>query len=56
MDFHLTVIEPFGGYAKGDEITDLAKVAEILDGENAHHVVKRVAAAGDSPKAAKSPA
>lgn len=44
MEFHLTVVEPFGGYQKGDEITDPEKVAEILDGENQHHVIKRAAA------------
>jgi hypothetical protein len=43
MEFHLTVVEPFGGYKKGDEITDPDKVKEILSGENEHHVVKRVA-------------
>jgi hypothetical protein len=44
MEFHLTVVEPFGGYAKGDEITDPDKVEEILSSEHEHHVVKRVAA------------
>lgn len=40
MEFHLIVREPFGGYAKGEKITDQSKVAEILSGENEHHVVK----------------
>ncbi|MEX3933274.1 hypothetical protein AB4Y32_15975 [Paraburkholderia phymatum] len=44
MKFVLVVIEPFGGYAKGEEITDADKVAEILAGENQHHVIKRAAA------------
>jgi hypothetical protein len=44
MDFILTVREPFGGYNKGDEISDPAKVKEILSGENEHHVIKRAAA------------
>jgi hypothetical protein len=43
MEFHLTVVEPFAGYQKGDEIADQEKVAEILAGENQHHVVKRAA-------------
>lgn len=45
MEFHLTVREPFGGYAKGAEITDPEKVAEILSGEHEHHVIKRAAPA-----------
>ena len=36
----LTVIHPFGDYQRGDKITDLEKIKEILEGENAHHVVK----------------
>lgn len=40
MQFHLIVREPFGGYAKGEKITDAKKVAEILAGENEHHVIK----------------
>ncbi|WP_200885189.1 hypothetical protein [Burkholderia sp. A9] len=43
MEFHLTVIEPFGGDENGDEMTDPETVAEVLDGENQHHVVKRIA-------------
>lgn len=43
MEFHLIVREPFGGYAKGEKITDQSKVAEILAGENEHHVLKIVA-------------
>lgn len=44
MEFHLVVHEPFGGYKKGDEITDPEKVAEILEGENQSHVIKRAVA------------
>lgn len=40
MQFHLVVKEPFGGYAKGEMITDQSKVAEILASENEHHVIK----------------
>jgi len=54
MDFHLTVSEPFGGYAKGDEITDPAKVAEILSGENEHHVIKRAAPPATPNKTSKT--
>lgn len=44
MEFHLIVREPFGGYAKGEKITDPEKITEILSGENEHHVIKIVAA------------
>lgn len=40
MEFHLIVREPFGGYKKGEMITDADKVKEILAGENEHHVIK----------------
>ena len=43
MQFHLIVREPFGGYTKGEKITDQSKGAEILAGENEHHVIKIVA-------------
>lgn len=43
MEFHLVVKEPFGGYAKGDEITDPKLVSEILGSENESHVIKRAA-------------
>lgn len=39
---HLTVVEPFGSYARGALITDANEVAAVLAGENAHHVVKRI--------------
>lgn len=39
-EIHLVVTVPFGGYDKGDRITDAAKVAEILEGENSGHVLK----------------
>ena len=41
MSYHLTVVQPFGGYNKGDHITDPDKVAEVLASANAHSVVKR---------------
>jgi hypothetical protein len=45
MNFHLVVVRAFGAYAKGDAITDSAKITEVLAGENAHCVV-RVAVKG----------
>lgn len=51
MDFHLTVREPFGNYAKGDEITDPAEVARVLASENEPHVLKRAAPPSKAPKA-----
>lgn len=41
MNYHLTVIEPFGDYVRGAHITDEAEVSAILAGDNAHHVLKR---------------
>jgi hypothetical protein len=35
--FTLVVIHPFGDYRRGDAITEAAKVAEVMAGENAHH-------------------
>jgi hypothetical protein len=40
MQFHLVAVRAFGAYAKGDTITDSAKITEILAGENAHCVVR----------------
>lgn len=54
MDFHLIVKEPFGGYAKGDEITDSAEVARVLASENENHVIKRAAPPAEPPKASKT--
>ena len=45
MNFHLVVVRAFGAYAKGDTITDGAKITAVLAGENAHCVV-RVAVKG----------
>lgn len=36
----LVVVQPFGDYQRGDKITDAAKIAEVLAGENAHHCHK----------------
>jgi hypothetical protein len=37
---HLTVIEPFGDFQRGDKIKEPEKVDEILKGDNSRHVVK----------------
>lgn len=42
---HLTVIVPFGDYARGERITDPATVAAILE-THPHHVVKHAPVAG----------
>lgn len=36
----LTVIHPFGDYARGHRIKDPAEIEEVLAGENPHHTVK----------------
>ena len=38
--FHITAIQDFGNYKRGDHIKDEAEVARILDGEHHQHVVK----------------
>lgn len=40
FDFDLVVIHQFGFIERGTRITDPAQIAEILDGENAHHCHK----------------
>jgi hypothetical protein len=40
MDMHLVVVKPFSGLARGDVVTDTAKMVEILRGEQAAHVVR----------------
>lgn len=44
---NLVVLHAFGDYQKGDQITDAAKVAAILESEQAAYVVK-VASPDDS--------
>lgn len=39
MAIKLIVIESFDGYAKGDEISDPATVAAILEGDSQAHVL-----------------
>lgn len=40
MNIHLIVVKPFGGFARGDLVTDEAHVASILRSEQAAHVVR----------------
>ena len=35
---HLTVVKPFGDYARGDRITDPAEVAAVLESHPSHVV------------------
>lgn len=48
MALALIVREPFGGYNRGDEITDSAAVARIVASEDAANVIKT--AVPDSPE------
>jgi hypothetical protein len=43
MEIHLVIVRPFAGFARGDVVTDPARIISILSSENAHFVV-RVAA------------
>ena len=43
MDIELVVIKPFGNLARGDIVTDRARISQILGCEHARNVV-RVAA------------
>ncbi len=43
MEMHLVVVRPFAGLARGAAITDAARIAEILQSEHAHDVVRVVA-------------
>ncbi len=40
MDMHLVVVRPFGGLARGDVVIDNARIAELLNSEHAHDVVR----------------
>ncbi len=42
MDLHLVVVRPFGGLVRGDIVTDVLRIAEILGSEHAHDVVRVV--------------
>jgi len=45
MAFHLVVLRPFGGFKRGDVITDSATISRILAGAEKNFVV-RVSAKG----------
>ena len=55
MSKYLAVTTAFAGYARGDRITDPVKIAEILAGEQAAHVVAVQAPEPSAPPAAKEP-
>ena len=40
MDFILVVVKPFSGFARGDNVSDRARIAQILSSEWAHSVVR----------------
>lgn len=46
MTFHLVVLKPFGGYQRGELITDTAAVEKILAGAQASYVVRVMAKEG----------
>lgn len=43
MTYHLVVVRPFDGLARGDAVTDTARIAAILKSEHAHDVVRVIA-------------
>ena len=40
MVFHLVVLKPFGGFKRGDVITDSAAITRIMSGPQAGFVVR----------------
>ena len=40
MNYHLVVLRPFGGFKRGDVITDRAVIAKIVAGPEASSVVR----------------
>ena len=42
MNMHLVVVRPFAGLERGDVVTDEARIAEILRGEQITNVVRVV--------------
>lgn len=40
MQVHLVVMKPFASLTRGDIVTDPVRIAEILKGEHAQHVVR----------------
>jgi hypothetical protein len=45
MDIHLVVVKPFSGFARGDVISDAARMNEILKSERISNVVRVVTTA-----------
>jgi hypothetical protein len=43
MTINLVVVRPFGGFARGDAITDAIRIAAILKSEHATNVVRVIA-------------
>lgn len=43
MEMHLVVVRPFAGLARGAVVTDVGRIAEILQSEHARNVVRVVA-------------
>jgi hypothetical protein len=46
MNIHLIVVKPFDGLARGDTVTDSARVAQVLSSEWTHSVVRVLVASG----------
>jgi len=44
MNIQLIVVRPFDGLARGDTVTDPTRIAQILNSEWAHSVVRVLAA------------
>lgn len=40
MNYHLVVLRPFGGFKRGDVITDRAVIEKIMAGPEASFVVR----------------
>lgn len=40
MNIQLVVVRPFGNYARGDVVTDPVRIAQILNSDYAHAVVR----------------
>jgi len=46
MNIHLIVVKPFDGFARGDTVTDSARIVQILSSECAHSVVRVLVMSG----------
>lgn len=43
MEMHLVVVRPFGGFTRGDTVSDDSRISEILQSEHARDVVRVIA-------------